>query len=103
MKVGDFQEHLDLDVDWKSLNTPLFKGIRLEAIEASMVDGTGNHLAFATRRRQDAVPMYVMGVNHENYKSSDTVVRPWECGNSDPAKGANLVTAKASKAWGLVL
>ena len=28
---------------------------------------------------QDAVPMYVMGVNHENYKSSDTVVRsPWE-------------------------
>jgi len=57
-----------LGEEWKSF------GDRL-AIEASTVDGQ----PFGCAKLQDAVPMYVMGVNHENYKSSDTVVRsPWE-------------------------
>eukprot|EP00438_Fugacium_kawagutii_P003017 Skav203148 [mRNA] locus=scaffold626:53631:56874:+ [translate_table: standard] len=47
--------------------------------KAALHIGGGAKKVIISAPPKDSVPMYVMGVNHENYKSSDTVVSNASC------------------------
>eukprot|EP00435_Cladocopium_sp_Y103_P060826 s439_g22.t1 len=54
-------------------------GIFTTQEKAALHIGGGAKKVIISAPPKDAVPMYVMGVNHENYKSSDTVVSNASC------------------------
>merc|ERR1712060_821289 len=73
-------------------------GVFTEKPKAELHIGGGAKKVIISAPPKDAVPIYVMGVNHQDYKSSDTVVSNASCTTNCLAPLTKVVNDK----WGIV-
>merc|ERR1712060_155115 len=73
-------------------------GVFTEKPKAELHIGGGAKKVIISAPPKDAVPIYVMGVNHQEYKSSDTVVSNASCTTNCLAPLTKVVNDK----WGIV-
>jgi len=81
-KIAVFREKDPTVIPWGSVNAAYVcesTGIFTEKAKAEMHLKGGAKRVIISAPPKDAVPIYVMGVNHEEYKTDDTVVSNASC------------------------